>query len=64
MNECKEFSFPKSGGGGDEGNNKEITVCELMENILQSSITRTEEVCKNLKIMTVILGRVKSVKEG
>jgi hypothetical protein len=42
MNECKEFSFPKSGGGGDEGNNKEITVCELMENILQSSITGTE----------------------
>jgi hypothetical protein len=41
MNECKEFSFLKS-GGGDEENNEEIRVCELMENILQSSITGTE----------------------
>jgi len=41
MNECEEFSFLKN-GGGDEENNEERIICELMENILQSSITGTE----------------------
>jgi hypothetical protein len=53
----KELGLFKIDSDDKEGNIDEV--CELTKNILQNSLSKLKKVCKNLKIMTVILSAVK-----